>query len=67
MDDYRLVFIVSILLLRKNLNESQKYLHGIVAYTFLDRPKDEKINQFLSSIKKDAHKRKLVSFFCLTV
>jgi len=27
----------------------------------------EKVHQFLSSIKKDAHKRKLVPFFCLTV
>ena len=27
----------------------------------------KKIHQFLSRIRKDAHKRKLVSFFCLTV
>jgi len=27
----------------------------------------KKIHQFLSSIKNDAHKRKLVPFFCLTV
>jgi len=27
----------------------------------------KKIHQFLSSIKKDAHKRKLVPFFCLMV
>ena len=27
----------------------------------------EKIHQFLSSTKRDAHKRKLVPFFCLTV
>ena len=35
--------------------------YGIVAYTFLNVC--EKIHQFLSSIKKDAHKRKTGSFF----
>jgi len=27
----------------------------------------KKIQQFLSSVKRDAHKRKTVPFFCLTV
>ena len=36
-------------------------MHGIVAYTFLNVR--EKIHQFLSSIKKDARKRKFVPFF----
>jgi len=40
-------------------------MNGIVAYTFLI--KYEKNQQFLSSIKRDAHKRILVPFFCLTV
>ena len=40
-------------------------MHGIVDYTFLDVC--EKIHQFRSNIKKDAHRRKLVSFFCITV
>jgi len=40
-------------------------MHQIVAYTFLIVC--EKVHQFLPSIKKDAHKRKLVPFFCLTV
>jgi len=40
-------------------------MHGIVAHTFLNVC--EKNHQFLSSTKKDAHKRKLVPFFCLTV
>ena len=35
--------------------------HGIVADTFINVC--EKIQQFLSSTKKDAHKRKLVPFF----
>jgi len=35
-------------------------MHGIVAYTFLNIYK--KIHQFLSSIKRDTHKRKLVPF-----
>jgi len=44
-------------------------VNGIVAYTssFLRPNVCDKINQFLPSIKKDAHKRKLVLFFCLTV
>ena len=63
-DDYRLVFIVSILLLHKILNACQNLIHGIVAYTFLNVC--EKNHQFLSSIKKDADK-KLVPFFCLMV
>jgi len=62
-DDYRLVFMVSTSLLRKILNERVSKLHvlrGIVAYTFLNEC--EKIHRFLSSIKKDAQKRKLVPF-----
>jgi len=39
-------------------------MQGIVAYTFLNV---KKINQFLISTEKDAHKRKLVNFFCVTV
>jgi len=35
-------------------------MQGIVAYTFLNIY--EKIHQFLSSIKRDTHKRKLVPF-----
>jgi len=35
-DDYRLVFIVSVSLLRKILNARQNYILEIVAYTFLD-------------------------------
>jgi len=38
---------------------------GIVAYTFFNVC--EKMHLFLSSIKKDADKRKVVPFFCLTV
>jgi len=43
--------------------------HGIVAYrsTFLRPNVCEKIHQFLSNTKKDAHKRKLVLLFCFTV
>ena len=62
-DDYRLVFMVSTSLLRKILNERVSKLHvlrEIVAYTFLNEC--EKIHRFLSSIKKDAQKRKLVPF-----
>jgi len=40
-------------------------MHRIVAYSFLNVC--EKIHQFLSRIKKDAHKRKLVPVFCLSV
>jgi len=36
-----------------------------VAYTFLNRYK--KNHQFLSSIERNAHKRKLVPFFCFAV
>jgi len=50
---YRIVFIVSISLLRKILNACQNYIHRIVAYTFLNVC--EKIHQFPSNIKKDAH------------
>jgi len=39
-------------------------MHGIVAHMFFNTY--EKIHQFLSS-KRDAYKRKLVPFFCLTV
>jgi len=42
-----------------------KLKHGIVAYTFLNIK--EKNHQFLSSIERDAYKRKLITFFCLTV
>jgi len=65
IDDYRLVFIVSVSLLRKILNACLNWMHWIVAYTFLNVR--EKNHQFLSSIEKDAHKRKLVPFFCLVV
>ena len=41
------------------------YIYRIVSYIFLNVC--EKIHQFLSRIRKDAHKRKLVSFFCVTV
>jgi len=37
-------------------------MHRIVAYTFL-KVCEKKIHQFLSSIKTDAHRRKLVPFF----
>ena len=50
IDDYRLVFMVSISLLRKIVNACQNEIRGIVAYSFLDVRK--KIHQFLSSIKK---------------
>jgi len=50
IDDYRLVFIVLISLLRKILNACQNEIHGIVAYTFLNVC--EKIYQFLLCIKK---------------
>jgi len=40
-------------------------MHRIVALTFLDVC--EEIHRFLSSIRKDAHKTKLVPFFCLTM
>jgi len=40
-------------------------MHLIVAYTFLNIY--EKKLPVLSSIKRDAHKRKVVPFFCLTV
>ena len=36
IDDYRLVFIVSISLLCKILNTCQNEIHGIVTYTFLN-------------------------------
>jgi len=65
-DDYRLVFTVSISLLRKTFNACQNLLYRIVAYTFLNTC-EKKIHQFLSNIKREAHKRKSVSFFCLTV
>ena len=42
-------------------------LNGTVAHTFLNKHICEKLHQFLSSIKRDARKRKLVPFFCLTV
>jgi len=61
MDDYRLVFIVSISLLHTILNARQNKIHRIVAYAF--RNVCEKNHQFLSSIRKHAHKRKLVPFF----
>jgi len=40
-------------------------MHRIVAYTFFNAY--DKIRQFLSSIKREAHKRKLLPFFCLTL
>jgi len=49
---YRLVFIVSISLLRKIPNACRNKIHGIVAYTFLNVHVREKIHQFLSGIKK---------------
>jgi len=55
------MFIVLVSLLCKILNACQNYIHGIVAYTFINIC--EKNHQFLSSIKKDVHKRKVVSFF----
>ena len=48
-DDYRLVFIVSILLLHKILNACQNLIHGIVAYTFLNVC--EKITSFCQALK----------------
>jgi len=45
IDDYRLVFIVSILLLLKILNACQNQIHEIVVYTFLNVT--EKNHQFL--------------------
>ena len=54
--------MVSISLLHKILNACQNKIHRIVAYTFLNLCA-KKIHQFLSSIKKDAHERKLVPFF----
>ena len=39
-------------------------MHGTVAYTFLNVC--EKIRQFLSGIERDAHRRILAPFFCLT-
>jgi len=50
--------------MRTILNACQNEICGIVAYTYPNVC--EKNHQFLSSIKKDAHKRKLVPF-CLTV
>jgi len=51
-DDYRPVFIVSISLLRKILNACQSWIHGIVAYTFLNMY--EKIYSFCQ-VLKDMH------------
>ena len=46
-------------------------MHAKIKYTslwlILSLMYVKKIHQFLSSIKKDAHKRKLLPFFCLTV
>jgi len=61
LDDYWLVFIVSISLLRKIFNACQNLIYGIVAYTFLNIC--EKIHQFPSSIERDAHERKSVPLF----
>jgi len=61
LDDYRLMFIVSISLLRKIFNACQNLIYGIVAYTFLNIC--EKIHQFPSSIERDAHERKSVPLF----
>jgi len=63
IDDYRLVFIVSISLLCKILNTCQNEIHGIVTYTFLNLC--EEFTSFCQVLKK-MHK-KLVPFFCLTV
>jgi len=60
------MFIASISLLHKILNACQNLIHGIVAYTFLNVC-EKKSTQFRSGIKKDAHRRKLVPFFCLAV
>jgi len=49
IDDYRLVFTVSISLLCNILNACQNKIHEIVAYIFPNVR--EKIHQFLSSIK----------------
>ena len=49
-----------------NLTRLAIRFQHVFPYTFLDVC-EKKIHQFLSSIKKDAHKRKLVPFLCLTV
>jgi len=49
IDDYRLVFIVSISLLRNILNARQSSIYEIVAYDFLDV--NEKIHQFVLSVE----------------
>ena len=66
IDYYRLVFIVSILLLCKILNTCQNKIHRIVACTFLNICE---INcQFLSSIKKMHRKERWLLFqLCRTV
>ena len=62
---YRLEFVVSISSLHSILNACQNLINTSVAYTFPNIC--EKTQQFLSSIKRDAHERKLAPFFCLTV
>ena len=54
IDDYRLVFIVSISLLCKILNTCQNEIHGIVTYTFLNLC--EEFTSFCQVLKKDAQK-----------
>jgi len=60
-----LMFIVLVSLLCKILNACQNYIHGIVAYTFINIC--EKITSLYQVLKKMYTKEKWFLFFCLTV
>ena len=60
IDDYRLVFMVSISLLRKIVNACQNEIRGIVAYSFLDVRK--KFTSFCQVLKRRTQ-TKIGSFF----